>query len=81
MPADIKGVVVTQVTPGGPSWESLADERRGGPDIILSVEAKPVTSPSELKSALEGQAGSVVTLRVYNPRSQTKRIERVKLSG
>lgn len=80
--SSIQGVAVTEVQPGGPSWQSLADPSRGGPDIILSVEGKPVTTPAELTTALKSDhAGDIVTLRVYNPRAQTRRIERIKLGN
>ena len=70
------------VTPGGPAWDYLADEERGGPDIILSVEGKPVKTKADLDAALRDQKpGSVVTLSIYNPRQQGRRIERIKLGG
>lgn len=81
LPGDTRGLLVSDVTPGGPAWESLADEARGGPDIILSVEGKPVKSKADLDAALkEEKPGNVVTLRVYNPRQQARRIERIKLA-
>jgi serine protease Do len=80
LPADARGLVVTDVTPGGPAWDALLDESRGGPDIILAVEGKPVKTEADLRAALKDQApGSVVTLRLYNPRLG-RRIERVKLA-
>jgi serine protease Do len=80
LPADARGLLVTDVTPGGPAWEQLVDEERGGPDIILSVEGKPVRTEADLRAALKDEkAGSVVTLRVYNPRQQGRRVERIKL--
>jgi S1-C subfamily serine protease len=57
------------------------DEERGGPDIIISVEGKPVRTEADLRAALKDEkTGSVVTLRVYNPRQQGRRIERIKLA-
>jgi len=36
LPTDTRGLIVTDVTPGGPAWEVLVDDpQRGGPDIIL----------------------------------------------
>ena len=36
LPADTRGLIVTDVTPGGPAWEVLFDDpQRGGPDIII----------------------------------------------
>ena len=76
-----RGLIVTDVTPGGPAWDVLVDDpQRGGPDIIISVEGKPVRTEAELRKALQGeQPGSIVTLRIYNPRSQGRRVERVRL--
>ncbi|MGH7518302.1 MAG: trypsin-like peptidase domain-containing protein [Gemmatimonadales bacterium] len=81
LPADARGLVVTDVTPGGPAWDVLFDEERGGPDVIVSVEGKVVTTEADLRNALRAEApGAVVTLRVYNPRQQGRRVERVRLA-
>jgi S1-C subfamily serine protease len=81
LPADVRGLIVTDVTPGGPAWEVLVDDpQRGGPDIILSIEGKAVKTEADLRKALQGeQSGNIVTLRIYNPRSQSRRVERVRL--
>jgi serine protease Do/serine protease DegQ len=81
LPADARGLIVTDVTPGGPAWEVLFDDpQRGGPDIILSVEGKPVRTEAELRKALQVEKpGSIVTLRIYNPRAQARRVERIRL--
>jgi serine protease Do len=75
-----RGLLVTDVTAGGPSWNDLADPDRGGPDIILEVEGKPVKTTAELRDALKGmKAGDIVSLRVYNTQTKTRRVERIKL--
>jgi S1-C subfamily serine protease len=81
VPADARGLIVTDVTPGGPAWDVLFDDpQRGGPDIILSVEGKPVHTEAELRKTLQGEkVGSIVTLRIYNPRAQARRVERIRL--
>jgi serine protease Do len=81
LPGNMRGLLVTNVTPGGPSWETLYDDpQRNGPDIILSVEGKPVKTEADLRNALKAEKpGSVVTLGIYNPRAQGRRVERVKL--
>jgi serine protease Do len=81
LPANVRGLVVTDVTPGGPAWETLFDDpQRNGPDIILSVEGKPVRTEADLRNALQAEkAGSIVTLGVYNPRAQGRRVERIRL--
>jgi serine protease Do len=81
LPANMRGLLVTDVTPGGPSWETLYDDpQRNGPDIILSVEGKPVKTEADLRNALKGEKpGNIVTVGVYNPRAQGRRVERIKL--
>ncbi|HKV73063.1 MAG TPA: trypsin-like peptidase domain-containing protein [Gemmatimonadales bacterium] len=79
----MKGLVVTQVEPNGPAWEVLSDGTRGAPpDIILSVEGKPVRTESELRTALHDAGnGAIVTLRVFTPTQSggVRRIERIQL--
>ena len=77
----MRGLIVTDVTPGGPAWDVLVDDpQRGGPDIILSVEGKAVKTEGDLRKALQAEKpGSIVTLRIYNPRTQSRRVERVRL--
>jgi serine protease Do len=81
LPSNVRGLVVTDVTPGGPAWETLFDDpQRNGPDIILSVEGKPVRTEADLRNALKAEKpGSIVTLGIYNPRAQNRRVERIKL--
>jgi serine protease Do len=81
IPADSRGLIVTDVTPGGPAWEVLFDDpQRGGPDVILSIEGKPVRTEGDLRKALAGEKpGSIVTLRIFNPRAQARRVERIRL--
>jgi serine protease Do len=77
---DQRGVLVTEVRPGGPAWNELVDGDRGGPDVILEVEGKPVKSPAELRKALEGmKPGDIVSLRVYNTQAKNRRVERIRL--
>jgi serine protease Do len=82
LPADARGLMVTDVTPGGPAWEVLFDDpQRGGPDIILSIEGKPVRTEADLRKALLAEKpGSIVTLRIFNPRAQSRRVERLRLA-
>ena len=81
LPQGMRGLVVTNVTPGGPAWETLVDDpQRNGPDIILSIEGKPVRTEADLRNALQAEKpGSIVTLGVYNPRTQSRRIDRIRL--
>jgi len=79
----MKGLVVTQVEPNGPAWEVLSDGSRGAPpDIILSVEGKPVRTEADLRTALHDAGnGAIVTLRVFTPTQSggVRRIERIQL--
>jgi S1-C subfamily serine protease len=75
-----RGVLVTNVVAGGPSWNTLSDGSQGGPDIITEVEGKPVKSPADVREAIKGmKAGDVVSLRVYNTGAKNRRVERIKL--
>ncbi|MGH7751749.1 MAG: trypsin-like peptidase domain-containing protein, partial [Gemmatimonadales bacterium] len=75
-----RGLVVTDVTAGGPAWGELVDADRGGPDIILEVEGKPVKTAAELREILKGmKPGEIVSLRVYNTQAKNRRVERIKL--
>ena len=81
IPADARGLVVTDVAEDGPASDNLTPLRRGGPDVILAVEGTTVRTPAELRAALErATGGDVVTLRVYHAPSQTRRVERVRLT-
>jgi serine protease Do len=80
LPTAVKGVVVTNVQPDGPAAESIADPDNGGPDVIVSLEGKPVRTPHELRAAMNGlKPGDIVTLRLYNAAAKNYRIERLKL--
>ena len=77
---DQRGLLVTGVTPGGPSYGEVADPDQGGPDIILSVEGKPMKSVADLKQALKGfKKDDIVSLRIYNTQAKSHRIERIRL--
>ncbi|HJR15768.1 MAG TPA: Do family serine endopeptidase [Gemmatimonadales bacterium] len=75
-----RGLVVTDVTPGGPAHGEVAEPENGGPDILLSVEGRSVRDIGELRQALKSyKAGDIVTLRLYNTRAKNNRIERIRL--
>jgi serine protease Do len=77
---DQRGLLVTGVTPGGPSYGEVADPDQGGPDIILSVEGKPMKSVADLKQVLKGfKKDDIVSLRIYNTQAKSRRIQRVRL--
>jgi serine protease Do len=77
---DQRGLVVTGVTPGGPSYGEVADPEAGGPDIILAVEGKSVKSVADLKQVLKNfKKDNIVSLRLYNTHAKSRRIERIRL--
>jgi serine protease Do len=78
---DQRGLIVTAVTPGGPSQGEVAEPNNGGPDILLSVEGKAVKGTGDLRQVLKNyKAGDIVTLKLYNTRAKTNRIERIRLA-
>jgi serine protease Do len=80
--ADQRGLLVTGVTPGGPAYGEVAEPSRGGPDIILEVEGKPLRTPSDLREVLKSyKAGEIVSLRIYNTQAKARRIERIRLGS
>jgi serine protease Do len=81
LPDGVRGVLVIDVQPGGPAYESVTGPDNGGPDIIRSVEGKAVETPQQLREALKGlKGGDIVTLRLYDARAKTNRIERIRLA-
>lgn len=85
LPSGFTGVIVSDVVPGGPSWQLLAKASRTGVDIITSIEGTPVKTEDDLQKFLKGQkAGTIVTLRVANPigdEQVRRRVVRVQLGG
>lgn len=82
LPATTRGLLVTDVVPGGPAYEVLAEPSQYGADIILAVEGKPVRTEVEFRAALKGfKAGDVITLQVGRPTQSgmVKRVERIQL--
>jgi serine protease Do len=82
LPADVRGVVVMDVDDASPAAGRLATPQTGGPDVILSVEGQPVTTPESLRAALRAvKPGDIVSLRVYNVQAKNRRIERVRVGS
>jgi serine protease Do len=80
LPSDVKGVLVTGVQDGTTAASHLATPNEGGPDIIMSVEGQPVSTPEQLKAALsKAKSGEIVSLRVYNVPARSKRVERMRI--
>jgi len=75
------GLIVTQVSPDGPSYQHLVDDTQGNPDIILKVNGLPARTRTELRQALASvKAGEIVTLTVLSstPDGWQQRIVRVR---
>ena len=80
LPADVRGVLITDVDETSAAAGRLATSGTGGPDIILSVEGAAVTSPEALRTALRAaMPGDIVTLRVYNVPAKNRRVERLRI--
>ncbi len=85
LPKGTGGLVVTDVTPDGPSWGVLFAAGSGTPpSIILSVEGAAVSTEAELRAALKrpGPSG-IVTLEVLRPTQAggVREIDRIKLNS
>jgi serine protease Do len=80
--ADQRGLLVTGVAPGGPSYGEVAEPDGGGPDIILDLEGKSVKTVTDLRQALKNyKSGDIVSLRIYNTQTKNRRIERIRLGS
>ena len=81
IPSDVRGVMVVGVKDGSPASGRFATPEEGGPDIILSVENTPVSTPEALRDALrQAKPGEIVSVRVYNAQAKSKRVERIRLA-
>jgi serine protease Do len=80
LPDNLRGVLVAGVKAGGPAFEQVAGPGNGGPDIILAIEGRSVTSPADLRQALRAvKPGEIVSLQLYNVPSKTRRVERIRV--
>src|SRR6266568_2594482 len=63
------GLVVTDVSPDGPSFQRLAAvDDPGGPDVIVKVNGAPTRNRAEFREALaKVRRGDIVTLQVLSP--------------
>ena len=79
---DQRGVLVSDVEEGGPSWGKLLPPDRGGPELVLAVNDTRVRSTDEFQHALQAaHRGDVVQLRVYNVQLAQTRIVRIRVRG
>ena len=76
---DQRGVVISRVEEGGPSWGRLNAPQPYGPELVLAVNDVRVRSREEFQRALRGvRGGEVVQLRVYNVRLGQTRVVRIR---
>ncbi len=90
MPAATHGMLVRSILDGSPASGGRfcpADEAapiQCAPDVIVSVEGKPVRNEVELKAALGNAVHGIVTLEILNSKdgkgATAPRIERVRLA-
>jgi len=70
-----RGVLVSDVEEGGPSWQKVLSPDEGGPELILGVNGQRVRTPEEFLRALRGVGrGEVVQLRILNLQSGQTRL-------
>jgi serine protease Do len=75
IPADYRGVVVSDVEEGGPAWQQLFAPSQGGPEVITHVNQTRVRTVEEFQRAVRAVGrGDVVRLRVYNVQGQLERV-------
>jgi serine protease Do len=85
LPAGSAGLLLADVTPGGPAWEAgLAEPGRGFVDIIRKVEGRAVTTEADLTAALRRAGPNAVVsldvLRVLGDGSVNPYIRRLRLA-
>ena len=74
------GLVDSTRGPGGGYTLARNLDQISVAEIILAVEGKAVRTEADLRKALQAEkGGSIVTVRVFNPRAQTRRVERIRL--
>jgi serine protease Do len=79
---DQRGVIVSDVEEGGPSWGKLLPPERGGPELVVAVNDARVRTAEEFQHALQAaRRGDVVQLRVYNIQAAQTRIVRIRVRG
>jgi serine protease Do len=89
LPSTQRGMLVKSIVDGSVASTKLVtticpvDGNCGAPDVIISVEGKPVKTDEELKSALGGAVHGIVTLEVVSGSKErtiaATRIVRVRL--
>ena len=75
------GLVVSQVSPDGPSHQHLIDDSQGMPDIILKVNGHATRTRAELREILSSvKSGQIVTLTVLSNTSDgwLQRVVRIR---
>ena len=74
-----RGVVISRVEEGGPSWGKLFPPEGGGPEIVLAVNDVRVRTREDFQRVMRGvRASEVVQLRVLNLALGQTRIVRIR---
>jgi serine protease Do len=74
-----RGIVISRVEEGGPSWGKLFPPEGGGPELVLSVNDVRVRTREDFQRVLRGvRASEVVQLRVLNLQLGQTRIVRIR---
>ncbi len=74
-----RGVLVSDVEEGGPSWQRILSPDQGGPEIILAVNQTRVRTPAEFQRAVNAVGrGEVVQLRILNLQQRVTRIAYIR---
>jgi S1-C subfamily serine protease len=74
-----RGIVISRVEEGGPSWGKLFPPEGGGPEIVIAVNDVRVRTREDFQRVLRGvRASEVVQLRVLNLALGQTRIVRIR---
>jgi serine protease Do len=77
----VRGLLVTDVVPGGPSQDVLTEPSQNRVDIITAVEGKPVRTQADLRNVLKAEKpGAIVTVEIFSPTGGgVRRVKRIQL--
>jgi serine protease Do len=76
LPADVRGVVVSQVEPMSPAFDARIE--RG--DVLMEINRQPVRSAADYRARLaRARAGDVLTFYLYNPKTTQRTLQTVRI--
>jgi serine protease Do len=82
LPDTVRGLLVTDVVPGGPSQDVLTEPSQNRVDIITEVEGKPVRTEADLRNVLKAEKpGAIVSVEIFSPTGDrgVRRVKRIQL--